>query len=183
MLQKYKNNSYNSCNSYFFYTFAADYFILLQHVMMLELHNVTIGELIKDLSATIEEGQIVGMRGKGKSTLLRAIMGLIPVSSGHICIDGEMLTQKSATYFRRFLAYVPQRISVPEGFTKVPTDYVELLRLAVQSNKKILLVDEPDKPLNSQQQEEAARIMSDAANDGRIVLTVFNPLNDNYIDL
>lgn len=183
MLQKYKKIRIIRVIHIFFILLQQIILFFLQHVMMLELHNVTIGELIKDLSVTIEEGQIVGMRGKGKSTLLRAIMGLIPVSSGHICIDGEMLTQKSATYFRRFLAYVPQRISVPEGFTKVPTDYVELLRLAVQSNKKILLVDEPDKPLNSQQQEEAARMMSDAANDGRIVLTVFNPLNDNYIDL
>lgn len=150
---------------------------------MLELHHVTIGEIVKDLSVTIEGGQIVGMRGKGKTTLLRAVVGLLPVSSGHICVDGEVLTPQSATYFRRFIAYVPQHISVPEGYTKVPTDYIGLLRLAVDSNKNILLVDEPEEPLNDEQQEMAARMMVDAAKDGRIVLTVYNPLNDNYIQL
>ena len=61
--------------------------------MMLELHNVTIGKLIKELSVTIDDGQIVGIQGRGKTTLLRAVVGLIPIDGGHIyqCLMATMM--------------------------------------------------------------------------------------------
>ena len=151
--------------------------------MMLELHNVTIGELVKGLSVTIDDGQIVGIQGRGKTTLLKAVVGLIPVDGGHICIDGEVLTPESAPYFRRYMAYVPQRLSVPDGYKNVPTDYVELVRRAVQSDKQLLVIDEPSEPLNDEEQQTVGRLLIDAVQQGRIVLTVINPLNDNYIRL
>ena len=149
--------------------------------MMLELHNVTIGELVKGLSVTIDDGQIVGIQGRGKTTLLKAVVGLIPVDGGHICIDGEVLTPESAPYFRRYMAYVPQRLSVPDGYKEIPTDYVELVRRAVQYDKQLLVIDEPSEPLNDEEQQTVGRLLIDAVQQGRIVLTVINPLNDNYI--
>ena len=151
--------------------------------MMLELHNVTIGELIKELSVTIDDGQIVGIQGRGKTTLLRAVVGLIPIDGGHICIDGEVLTPESAPYFRRYMAYVPQRLSVPEGYDKVPTDYVELVRRAVDSGKQFLVIDEPAEPLSDENQLTVGHLLVNAVQQGRTVLTVMNPLNDNYIQL
>ena len=88
--------------------------------MMLELHNVTIGQQIHSLSLTVNDGQALslkGAQGSGKTTLLRAVVGLIPVDEGHISIDGELLTPKSAPFFRRQMAYVPQRLLVPEDYT------------------------------------------------------------------
>ena len=151
--------------------------------MMLELHNVTIGELVKGLSVTIDDGQIVGIQGRGKTTLLKAVVGLLPINGGHICIDGEVLTPDSAPYFRRYMAYVPQRLSVPDGYHDVPTDYVELMRRAVESDKQLLVVDEPAEPLSDDAQQAVGRLLIDAVQQGRIVLTVMNPLNDNYIQL
>lgn len=151
--------------------------------MMLELHNVTIGELVKGLSVTLGDGQIMGMQGRGKTTLLRAVVGLIPIDGGHICIDGEVLTPESAPYFRRYMAYVPQRLSVPEGYDKVPTDYVELVRRAVDSGKQLLVIDEPAEPLSDERQLAVGHLLIDAVQQGRSVLTVMNPLNDNYIQL
>ena len=151
--------------------------------MMLELHNVTIGELVKGLSVTLDDGQIVGMQGRGKTTLLKAIVGLIPIDGGHICIDGEVLTPESAPYFRRYMAYVPQCLSVPDGYDKVSTDYVELVRRAIDSNKQLLVVDEPAAPLGNEGQLAVGRLLVNAVQQGRTVLTVMNPLNDNYIQL
>ena len=151
--------------------------------MMLELHNVTIEGLFTGLSATIADGQMVGLQGRGKTTLLRAIVGLIPIDRGHICIDGELLTPESAPYFRRFMAYVPQRLTVPEGYTKVPTDYVELVRRAVDSGKQFLVIDEPAEPLSDEHQLAVGHLLVNAVQQGRTVLTVMNPLNDNYIRL
>ena len=151
--------------------------------MMLELHNVTIGELVNGLSVTLNDGQIVGIQGRGKTTLLKAVVGLIPVNRGHICIDGEVLTPESAPYFRRYMAYVPQRLSVPEGYDKVPTDYVELVRRAVDSGKQFLVIDEPAEPLSDENQLTVGHLLVNAVQQGRTVLTVMNPLNDNYIQL
>ena len=72
--------------------------------MMLELHNVTIGQQIRSLSMALSDGQLVnitGQKGSGKTTLLRALLDFIPVDSGHISIDGELLTPLSAPYVRR----------------------------------------------------------------------------------
>ena len=151
--------------------------------MMLELHNVTIGELVNGLSVTLDDGQIMGIQGRGKTTLLKAVVGLIPVNGGHICIDGEVLTPESAPYFRRYMAYVPQRLSVPDGYDKVPTDYVELVRRAVDSGKQLLVVDEPAEPLSDEHQLAVGHLLVNAVQQGRTVLTVMNPLNDNYIQL
>ncbi|MBL8879455.1 MAG: ABC transporter ATP-binding protein [Phycisphaerales bacterium] len=51
-------------------------------------------EALHGISLTVERGQIVtliGCNGAGKSTTLRAISGLIPVTSGSILFDGKPL--------------------------------------------------------------------------------------------
>ena len=96
---------------------------------MLELHNVTIEPLIHSLSLTVGDGQLVsltGSQGVGKTTILRAVLGLIPIDNGHISIDGELLTPLSAPYFRRQIAYVPQRLTAVEGYDSMP-DLSEML--------------------------------------------------------
>jgi urea transport system ATP-binding protein len=52
---------------------------------------------------------IIGRNGVGKTTLLKAIIGLLRVSSGAIHLDGEDVTQLPAhERARRGLGYVPQ---------------------------------------------------------------------------
>ncbi len=96
---------------------------------MLELHNVTIEPMIRSLSMTVGDGQLVcltGSQGSGKTTILRAVLGLIPIQSGHISIDGELLTPLSAPYFRRQIAYVPQHLTAVEDYDSI-ADLSELL--------------------------------------------------------
>ncbi len=63
---------------------------------LLEIENVKAGygsiNVLWDLSLSIEEGAltcIVGPNGGGKTTLMRAITGLIPTSSGSVLYDGR----------------------------------------------------------------------------------------------
>jgi branched-chain amino acid transport system ATP-binding protein len=64
--------------------------------MLLELSEVTVhygtAEAVKDISLTLEEGgvaSIIGSNGAGKSTILRAISGLVPLSAGRIEFSGK----------------------------------------------------------------------------------------------
>ena len=161
--------------------------------MMLELHNVTIGQLIRGLSITIGDGQIVGIQGQGKTTLLRAIVGLIGIDEGHISIDGELLTPQSAPYFRRFMAYVPQQLSLPDGYTKVGDGrwttmtaderYLWLLTKAIGSGKQMLIVDAPAQPLSMETQQEVDRLLMEAAGRGVTIVTVNDRITQNQIQL
>lgn len=61
---------------------------------------------LDDVSFNIEEGKItciLGVNGVGKSTILKAIAGLVKPNSGEILIDGEKFNQQ--TYNK--LAFVP----------------------------------------------------------------------------
>jgi len=64
--------------------------------MLLKLSNVTVhygtAEAVKDISIQIEEGAVVsviGANGAGKSTILKAISGLVTVSSGIVEFSGK----------------------------------------------------------------------------------------------
>ena len=66
-------------------------------------------------SLGIRPGVTAVIGGGGKTTLLRAIMGLHPLDEGFISIDGELITALSAPAFRQWMAYIPQDISFPVG--------------------------------------------------------------------
>ncbi len=154
--------------------------------MMLELHNVTIGQQIRSLSMALSDGQLVnitGQKGSGKTTLLRALLGFIPVDGGHISIDGELLTPMSAPYFRRQMAYVPQHLTLPEGYHGVSTDYLELLRKAVDSGKTLLIVDEPSKELSAEDQQTVDGILMEAVQRGAMVVAVNSRFMQNQVSL
>ena len=154
--------------------------------MMLELHNVTIGQQIHGLSATVSEGKvlsIMGSQGKGKTTLLRALLGFVPIDGGHISVDGELLTPLSAPYFRRQMAYVPQYLEVPDDYDDMSTDFMRLLEHAVHSGKKLLIVDEPREVLSDEDAVRAARLLMEAAEHGATVVTVNMRITQNQVQL
>jgi urea ABC transporter ATP-binding protein UrtE len=68
--------------------------------------------VLHELSLSVEQAEIVavlGRNGVGKSTLLRALIGLVPVSSGRIVLEGTSIERLPAyERARRGLAYVPQ---------------------------------------------------------------------------
>lgn len=77
---------------------------------MLELQNVTkrYGKktVLDDVSIQFKKGEItclLGLNGVGKSTTMKAIMRLIPISKGQILVDGEPITQKNINK----IAYIP----------------------------------------------------------------------------
>ncbi|SEQ53115.1 amino acid/amide ABC transporter ATP-binding protein 2, HAAT family [Amphritea atlantica] len=69
-------------------------------------------QILWDLNLDIKPGSctcIMGRNGVGKTTLLKCIMGLLPVSSGEILLQGEPLQKKKAEYRAPAgIGYVPQ---------------------------------------------------------------------------
>ncbi len=83
-------------------------------MLRLDKVNVYYGEshILRDVSFAIEPGQVaclMGRNGVGKSTTLKAIMGLLPVRSGQIILgEGDITKEATDRRARRGLAYVPQ---------------------------------------------------------------------------
>ena len=85
-----------------------------EHVLSVEQIKVGYGQsqVIPSLSFHAAENEIVaimGRNGMGKTTLFKALIGILPVGAGSIVLDGRSLTGKEP--FERVaegLAYVPQ---------------------------------------------------------------------------
>jgi urea transport system ATP-binding protein len=83
-------------------------------MLRLDKVNVYYGEshILRDVSFSMEPGQVaclMGRNGVGKTTTLKAIMGLLPVRSGRIILHEDDITKETTDRrARRGLAYVPQ---------------------------------------------------------------------------
>ena len=83
---------------------------------MLEIVGVTAGYgrtmVLFDVDVSIPVGggaAVMGHNGAGKTTLLRVAVGLIPVKSGKVLLDGEDVTKMPPNRrVKRGLGYVPQ---------------------------------------------------------------------------
>jgi manganese/zinc/iron transport system ATP- binding protein len=82
--------------------------------------------VMRNVSAEIGRGQVVGVvgpNGGGKSTLLKAIAGIIPTLSGEVMLFGHPLTSQ-----RSKVAFMPQREIVDWDFPVTAADVVMMGR-------------------------------------------------------
>ena len=108
--------------------------------------------ILRDVSFTATLGKVtvlLGRNGVGKTTLLKSLMGLVPIKSGSIEFDGEAI-QKKTPYerARAGMGFVPQgreifaRLTVEEnlrmglayksGSTPIPAELFELFPILKQ---------------------------------------------------
>jgi iron complex transport system ATP-binding protein len=76
--------------------------------------------ILQAVSLDVQSGQVlalIGPNGAGKSTLVRAVSGIIPVQAGKVGADGTDLFSLPAMRRARYLAVVPQAVSMPPAFT------------------------------------------------------------------
>ena len=92
--------------------------------------------VVQGLSFEVRRGEIVtlmGRNGAGKTSTLRAIMGLMAKRGGSVLFDGqEILAQPAHTRYRRGLAYVPEDRRIVPGLT-------------VRENLRLGLIAGPDR--------------------------------------
>jgi urea transport system ATP-binding protein len=93
-------------------------------------------QILRDVSLNVPMGActvLLGRNGVGKTTLLKCLMGVLPVKSGTIELDGKNITTLSA-YSRASLgmAYVPQGREI---FSRLTVEENLLMGLAVVKGK------------------------------------------------
>lgn len=117
---------------------------------MLEVHNLHQyyggSHILRNVSVKAEIGKItvlLGRNGVGKTTLLKSLMGLVPIKSGHIEWQGQNIARNTPyERARKGIGYVPQgreifsRLSVEDNLrmglsycpasTRIPGDLYEL---------------------------------------------------------
>ena len=99
---------------------------------MLKVNNLNISykriNAVRDVSFEIRDGEIVsliGSNGAGKSSIMRAISGLVKIKSGSIALDGEEMAGKPPTQI------------VSAGIVHVPEGRQVFSRLTVEENLQL----------------------------------------------
>src|SRR5258708_15462381 len=92
--------------------------------MMLEIRGVSTGygahSVLHCIDLQAQRGELlalIGPNGCGKTTLLRAISGVLPYHAGSIVLDGDDVRSTSPAALARRIAVVAQGAPLPERFT------------------------------------------------------------------
>lgn len=111
---------------------------------MLEIDGLTVryGRLaaVDHASVVVQPGEFVlvtGSNGSGKSSILRAVLGLVPIAGGAIRYRGDTADDRRAMRARRrAVAYVPQRTS-PGAFPLLVEELIAGVGGAQRSEREL----------------------------------------------
>jgi branched-chain amino acid transport system ATP-binding protein len=101
--------------------------------------------VLHGVSLTVGKGEVVGLLGRngvGKSTALKAIMGLVPASRGRVLLEGRPVTGLPAHRLARLgIAYVPEDRRIFRLLTVMENLRTGLDRHGVSETRKKELLD------------------------------------------
>ncbi|MHA4866148.1 urea ABC transporter ATP-binding subunit UrtE [Duganella sp. PWIR1] len=96
---------------------------------------------LRGVSLELEKGKcmaLLGRNGVGKTTLLKCLMGVLPVSAGSVRLEGRDITKLAPHQRARAgIAYVPQGREI---FARLTVEENLLMGLATHSGKKAHLI-------------------------------------------
>lgn len=98
-------------------------------------------EIVHDASLSVAPGEfcaLLGLNGCGKTTLIKAVCGLLPVHEGKCMVDGVDCTKFNERQRALKMAYIPQRGSLITGKT-----VMEVVLMGF--NARLHLLDSPGK--------------------------------------
>lgn len=91
--------------------------------MELEFRNLSCGygqrRVVDSISLRLKVGEVVGLLGAngcGKTTLIKTILGLLPVQGGEILLDGKNIKNWTSAQIARVIGYIPQMHTPPFPF-------------------------------------------------------------------
>ena len=90
---------------------------------MLKIQSLSVSygprRVLHEVSLDVQSGEVValiGPNGAGKSTMIRAVSGVI-LYTGHVRTNGDDLASLSPIQRARYIATVPQAVSLPPAYT------------------------------------------------------------------
>lgn len=107
-------------------------------------------EVLSNISFAVEKGEkvsITGISGRGKTTLLRIIAGIVAPDKGEIFFDNQEFNWHSAKTIRQQIAYLPQGV---ELMTNNGRELAELI--SAELPPAIALANELNLPPNAMNQ-------------------------------
>ena len=133
--------------------------------MLIDIKNLTLGyekeNVIENVSFTVNKGDfiiIVGANGAGTSTLIKGILGLIPIYSGDIIFDNSLK--------RNEIGYMPQETKVDSSF---PASVSEIVLSGTLARNKFKLF------YNKKDKEDATNALK--------ILNIYDIKNKSFQDL
>ena len=140
--------------------------------MTLELKDTTLtqegGGGWSQFSMIVRGGEVTTLRGwsaENRKALMAVIWGVLPLDEGFVSIDGEPITDLSAPYLRRSMAYLPSSVRwADEERNAVPfaEQRKQLLQEIVKRQPRLLLVDgvtEEELPICRQLVEQGTAVV------------------------
>lgn len=105
---------------------------------ILKIENISAGYgstvVVNSFSFSVNQGEVLsitGRNGVGKTTLLRSIIGIIPIKSGNLLFNNENITKKSSSERSMLgISYVPQGREI---FTSLSVEENILLPILVRT--------------------------------------------------
>ena len=103
-------------------------------------------EIVHGVSFDIDAGEftcIIGANGCGKTTTLKALMGLIPAWSGSVNLEGENIAGMPERELAKHFAYIPQAHTPPFPFSVADvvlmgrTPYINKLAQVTSHDKEV----------------------------------------------
>ncbi len=115
---------------------------------------------VKDFNLEVKDGEVfgfLGSNGAGKSTTIKALVGILPLTEGHIYVDGFDV-EKQPLQTKKLIGYVPDNHAVYERLSgRMYVNYIADLFGVPKENrgiidelaKKFNLLEALDKPIKT----------------------------------
>lgn len=110
--------------------------------------------LLNQISISVDQGQfvaLVGPSGGGKSTLVKILLGLYPISAGMLVINHKPLSSYPLEELRDLMAYVPQDAYLFDGtieenirYGKPQTSLDEVITAAKSAHAHDFILEQPN---------------------------------------
>ena len=112
---------------------------------LLKIENLSCGyqrkEIVHNAGFAVESGEfcaLLGLNGCGKTTLIKAICGFLPIHTGNCAVGGDDCTAMNERQRALRMAYIPQRGSLISGKTVLDV-------VLMGFNARLHLLDSPGK--------------------------------------
>jgi L-arabinose transport system ATP-binding protein len=173
---------------------------------VLEVEDVTTDD-VRDISLTVHAGEVValaGLVGAGRSELAGALVGDLPIRSGHVSVDGKRVRlRQPSDAVRAGMGYAPEERkaqalllerSVRDNTSLVVLDRLRRFRFVKRAEErrltqekvvlarwlarkpKVLILDEPTRGIDVGAKAEIYHLIDDLARSGVAVLVISSEL-------